>query len=156
MTILTEAVARLLLAPSLMVAAAILVKGYVDVGDGFAAAVVVALAVACQYLALGARRAEEELPLLRFAPRAAIAGLLIALASGFFSVLLGRAPFTHEPAVGARPIHIGRLELMTAVSFDVGVFLLVGGALIALVHHLAEPPELEAEAEAEAGVEATR
>lgn len=141
MTILTEAVARLLLAPSLMVAAAILVKGYVDVGDGFAAAVVVALAVALQYLAFGARRAEEELPVLRFAPRAAIAGLLVALGSGFFSVLAGRAPFTHEPAVGARPIHIGRLELMTAVLFDVGVFLLVAGALIALIHHLAEPAE---------------
>lgn len=141
MTILTEAVARLLLAPSLMVAFAILIKGYVDVGDGFAAAVIVALAVALQYLALGARRAEEELPLLRFAPRAAIAGLLIALASGFFSVVLGRAPFTHEPVAGARPIHIGRLELMTAVSFDVGVFLLVAGALIALIHNLAEPAE---------------
>lgn len=155
MTILTEAVARLLLAPSLMVAAAMLVKGYVDVGDGFAAGVVVALAIALQYLALGARRAEEELPLLRLAPRAAIAGLLIALGSGFFSVLSGRAPFTHEPAVGARPVHLGRLELMTAVLFDVGVFLLVAGALTALVHHLAEPPELEAEAEAE-GEEAAR
>jgi len=140
-TILTEAVARLLLAPSLIVAAAILVKGYVDVGDGFAAAVVVALAVALQYLAFGARRAEEELPVLRFAPRAAIAGLVVALISGFFSVLSGRAPFTHEPAVGERPFHIGRLELMTAVSFDVGVFLLVAGALVSLIHHLAEPAE---------------
>ena len=155
MTILTEAVARLLLAPSLIVAAAILVKGYVDVGDGFAAAVVVALAIALQYLALGARRAEEELPLLRFAPRAAIAGLLLALASGFFPVLSGRAPFTHEPAVGARPVHVGRVELMTAVLFDVGVFLLVAGALAALIHHLAAPPERETETEAEAAAGAS-
>ncbi len=34
---------------------------------------------------------------------------------------------------------------MTPVLFDVGVFLLVAGALIALIHHLAEPPELEEE-----------
>jgi len=148
-TILTEAVARLLLAPSLMVAAAILIKGYVDVGDGFAAAVVVALAIALQYLAFGASRTEEELPVLRFAPRAAIAGLLVALSSGFFAVLSGGAPFTHEPAVGERPVRIGRLELMTAVSFDVGVFLLVAGGLVALIHHLAEPPELDPELELE-------
>lgn len=141
MTVLTEAIARLLLAPSLMVAAAILVKGYADVGDGFSAAVVVALAVACQYLALGAARAEEELPLLRHAPQVAIAGLLIALASGFFPLLFGRPIFSHEPAPGDRVIHVGRLELMTPVLFDLGVFLLVAGALIALIHHLAWPPE---------------
>lgn len=148
MSILTEAVARLLLAPSLMVAAAILVKGYVDVGDGFSAAVVVTLAVALQYLVLGARRTEEEIPVLRHAPRVAIAGILIALASGFFPLLYGDAVFTHAPAHGDRVVHVGRLELMTPVLFDVGVFLLVAGALIALIHHLAEPPELEAEAEA--------
>lgn len=141
MTILTESVARLLLAPSLMVAAAILVKGYADVGDGFSAAVIVALAVALQYLALGAARAEEELPLLRHAPRVAIAGILIALASGFFPLLFGRAIFSHEPGPGESVIHIGRLELITPVAFDVGVFLLVAGALISLIHHLAQPPE---------------
>lgn len=145
MSVLTEAVARLLLAPALMVAGAILVKGYVDVGDGFSAAVVVTLAIALQYLVLGARRTEEEIPLLRFAPRVAIAGLLIALASGFFPLLFGDPLFSHEPGPGERPIHIGRLELMTPVLFDVGVFLLVAGALIALIHHLAEPPELEEE-----------
>lgn len=149
-SILTEAVARLLLAPSLMVAAAILVKGYVDVGDGFSAAVIVTLAVALQYLTIGARRVEEEIPLLRFAPQTAVAGILIALGSGFFGLLFGDPVFTHAPAVGVRPIHIGTLELMTPVLFDVGVFLLVAGALISLVHHLAQPPE-EDDAEAYAG-----
>lgn len=151
MSILTETVARLLLAPSIVVAAAILVKGYVDVGDGFSAAVVVTLAIALQYLVLGARRTEEEIPLLRHAPRVAIAGLLVALASGFFPLLFGDPLFSHAPAPGDRVVHLGRLELMTPVLFDVGVFMLVAGALIALIHHLAEPPELEAEADAEAG-----
>lgn len=151
MSILTQTVARLLLAPSIVVAAAILVKGYVDVGDGFSAAVVVTLAIATQYLVLGARRTEEEIPLLRHAPRVAIAGLLIALASGFFPLLFGDPLFSHAPGPGDRVVHVGRLELMTPVLFDVGVFMLVAGALIALIHHLAEPPELEAEADAEAG-----
>jgi multicomponent Na+:H+ antiporter subunit B len=34
-------------------------------------------------------------------------------------------------------VKIGTLELITAVLFDVGLFLLVAGALIALLHHLA-------------------
>lgn len=144
MSILTEAVARMLLAPALMAAAAILIKSYADVGDGFSAGVVVSLAIAVQYLVLGARRTEREMPLLRHAPRLAVLGLLIALASGFFPLLGGEAIFSHEPAPGTEPIHIGTLELMTPVVFDIGVFLLVAGGLIALIHHLAEPPEANA------------
>ena len=77
-----EHVAPRLLAPSVMVAAAIIVKGYTDVGDGFSAGVIVALAIALRYVTLGADRAERELPLLRHAPAGAGAGLLIALAVG--------------------------------------------------------------------------
>ena len=50
-----EVVAPRLLGPALMVAAAIIVKGYTDVGDGFSAGVIVALAVALRYVALGRR-----------------------------------------------------------------------------------------------------
>jgi multisubunit Na+/H+ antiporter MnhB subunit len=52
-TVLTRMVARLLLVPVLMVTTAILIKGYVDVGDGFAAGVIAALGVLLQYLAFG-------------------------------------------------------------------------------------------------------
>lgn len=140
MSVLTQAVSRLLLAPALMVAAAFLVKGYADVGDGFSAAVVVALAVSCQYLALGAERAEQELPLLRHAPRVAVAGVLVALVAGFFGLLGGAPPFSHEPPPGVRPVIVGRLELMTPVLFDVGVFMIVAGSLVTLLHTLARPP----------------
>jgi len=139
-SILTEAVARLLLAPALMAAAAMLVKGYVDIGDGFSAGVVVSLAIAVQYLVLGAERVEAEIPLLRHAPRVAVAGILVALAAGFFPLLGGDPPFSHQPPPGEKPVEIGTLELMTPVLFDVGVFMLVAGALIALLHLLAAPP----------------
>lgn len=141
MSVLTQAVARILVGPALMAAAAILIKGYGDIGDGFSAGVVVSLVVAVQYLVFGARRTEHELPLLRYAPRVTVAGILIALASGFFPLITGNAIFSHQPAPGQSPIHIGTLELMTPVLFDVGVFMLVAGGLIALIHHLAEPPE---------------
>lgn len=142
MSIAVRTIARLLLAPSLVVAVAIMVKGYSDVGDGFSAGVIVALAVSLQYVASGARRAEAELPLLRRAPLVAGGGLLLALAVGFFPVLTGKPIFTHWPPPGVHPITIGTLELLTAVVFDVGVFLLVVGVLVILVHQLArdEPP----------------
>jgi len=139
-----ERVAPRLLGPALMVAAAIIVRGYTDVGDGFSAGVIVALAIALRYVTLGVEAAEEGLPVLKRAPAVAVAGLLIALANGFFGVALGDPPLTHAPAPGAHVIHVGTLELITAVPFDLGVFLLVTGALVTLVHHLArlvgEPP----------------
>jgi multicomponent Na+:H+ antiporter subunit B len=149
-SIFAEAIARLLLAPALMVAAALLIKGYVDIGDGFSAGVIVALALAVQYLVLGASRTEEEIPLLRHAPRIAVVGLLIAIASGFFPLLVGEPLFSHLPDSGDKATHVGTLELITPMVFDVGVFLLVSGALVALVHHLARVPE-DPEAEGEVG-----
>jgi len=138
-----EVIAPRLLGPALMVAAAIIVKGYTDVGDGFSAGVIVALAVALRYVALGRERTEAGLPLLRHAPAIAAAGLLAALAVGFFPVALGDAPFTHFPRAGEAVIHIGTLELLTAVAFDVGLFLLVAGTLVTLVHQVADLVEDE-------------
>jgi len=136
-SVILEVVCPRLLGPAVMVAAAIIVKGYGDVGDGFSAGVIVALAVALRYVTLGAERAERSLPMLRHAPSVAVAGLLFALAIGFFPVLLGDPPLTHYPRAGDPVIEIGTLELTTAVAFDVGVFLLVAGALVELIHQLA-------------------
>lgn len=138
MSPIIELIAPRLLGPALMVAAAIIVKGYTDVGDGFSAGVIVALAVALRYVTLGRERTEQGLPVLAHAPALAAGGLLAALAVGFFPVALGEAPFTHFPRAGDDVIHIGTLELLTAVAFDLGLFLLVAGALVTLVHQLAD------------------
>jgi multisubunit Na+/H+ antiporter MnhB subunit len=99
--------------------------------------VVVARAVALRYDTLGAARAERSLPVLRYAPAVAVSGLLFALAIGFFPVILGEPPLTHYPRAGDPVAEIGTLELTTAVAFDVGVFLLVAGSLVELIHQLA-------------------
>ncbi len=131
-TVLTQAVARLLVAPTFAVAIAILVKGYADVGDGFAAGVVAALGVLLVYAACGARVAHRALP-IRHAGSVALAGLLVALAVAFAPALWGEPPFTHYPAPGAEVVHIGTLEILTAVVFDVGVFLLVVGVVVGAI-----------------------
>ncbi len=137
MNTVIEVVAPRLLGPALMVAAALIVKGYADVGDGFSAAVVVGLAVALRYIALGVEAAEAGLPVLRHAPAGAVAGMLTTLAWGFFPTRTGDPPFTHRPRAGEPATTVGALELTTAVAFDVGLFLLVASLLVILIHQLA-------------------
>ena len=143
MSVVIEVIAPRLLGPALMVALALIVKGYTDVGDGFSAGVIVALAIALRHIALGRERAERSLPVLRHAPVIATCGLLVALAVGVFPVLLGDPPFTHLPPPGESVVRIGTLELITAVAFDLGLFLLVTGVLVTLVHQLADLSEQE-------------
>jgi multisubunit Na+/H+ antiporter MnhB subunit len=132
-------VARLLPAPSLVVAAGLIVKGYAEVGDGFAAGVIVALTVALIYVALGAENAEAALPMLRHSPAIAVAGVLLALVSGFVSLAFGDPPVTHYPRPGDHVVKIGALELFTPLLFDIGIFLLVVGVLTVLLHQLGRP-----------------
>jgi multisubunit Na+/H+ antiporter MnhB subunit len=138
-TVLTRMVARLLLVPVLMVAAAILIKGYGDVGDGFAAGVIAALGILLQYLAFGQAAVQQALP-VRHAAKLAVAGLLLSLVVAFVPVLAGGAPLQHAPAPGAEVVHLGSLELLTAVLFDVGVFALVLGMVVATIDLIAGTP----------------
>ena len=135
---LVRMVARGLLVPVLLFALAVLVKGYADVGDGFAAGVIAALAVLLQYLAFGRAEVERQLPVRR-APQLAIGGLVLSLLVAFVPVLAGRAPLQHWPAPGASVTHLGALELITAVLFDVGVFALVLGVCVGIIHFLTGP-----------------
>ena len=123
---MTQYVCRLLFAPTLMVSFAILVKGYVGAGDGFAAGIVAALAFLMQFVAFGERYVRRELR-TRYAPVVAVLGLALALLVTFAPVLRGQPILTHWPPPDAPVVHLGTLELLTAVLFDVGVFLLVVG-----------------------------
>jgi multicomponent Na+:H+ antiporter subunit A len=134
--IVTRTVARLLYLPTLLVATAILVKGFVQTGDGFSAGVVAALGVLLRYLAYGHEEAGRLLP-VRYATAIAFAGLLVALGVAAAPLFLGDAPLTHYPPSGSEPIHLGTLELMTAVLFDAGIFLLVFGFAVGVVSFFA-------------------
>ena len=131
-TILTQTVARLLLLPTVVAALAILIKGYAEPGDGFSAGVVAALGVLLQHLALGRDEAGKLWPVRR-AGRIAFVGLLVALAVAAVPLFLGDPLLTHFPPPGADPIYLGTLELITAVAFDVGVFLLVFGFVVGTI-----------------------
>jgi len=133
---IVDVVAPRLLAPAIVLAMALIVKGYTDVGEGFSAGVIVALAVGLRYVALGRARADRTLPLARSAHVLAACGLLVALAFGFVGLAFGQPPFTHLPPPGESVTRIGTLELTTAVGFDVGLFLLVLGSLVVLIRQV--------------------
>lgn len=137
MTTLGRVMARFLLVPVLIVAVAILVKGYAEVGDGFSAGVVAATAIVLQYLILGYDDTEERMP-TRYAPAVAFSGLLLAFLVVFSPVLRGDPLLAHLPAPGDEVRHVGALELHTALLFDIGVALLVGGFIISTARVLAE------------------
>lgn len=140
----TQLVARLLLLPALMLSAAILVKGYASVGDGFAAGAVAAAALLVQYAAFGHEHVERTLP-LRHAARVMYVGLGLALAVALLPMLAGDAPLTHAPAAGADVVELGSLKLISALAFDAGIFLLVVGAIVATVHAIIEARDDDSE-----------
>ena len=136
-TVLTRVVARALLLPTLIIAVAVLIKGYTDTGDGFSAGVIASLGVLMQCVAFGADEL-DRLPLVRYAPAATFAGLLLSLAIVFVPVLRGDSLFTHYPAAGSSAMHFGTLEFITAMLFDVGVFLVVFGFCIGVIGSIAK------------------
>lgn len=137
MTPLIRHVASLLLPASIVIALAILVKGYAEAGDGFSAGVIAALGVLVQYVGLGREEARRKVR-ARHAMPALVLGLALMLVVVFAPVLDGESVVTHYPGFRARVVTLGSLELLTAVAFDVGVFLVVLGALVLMLDHLIE------------------
>jgi multisubunit Na+/H+ antiporter MnhB subunit len=68
-----------------------------------------------------------------------MAGLALAVLVFAVPALTGGAPLEHWPPPGETPKHVGSLEIITAVAFDVGVFLLVLGVAVTIIDALAAP-----------------
>ncbi len=142
MSLLVQAVARVLLAPIVMIALAVLVKGYADVGDGFSAGAIASLAILLQYIAFRREDVERMLP-LRLLPAGAFVGLLLALGVALAPLAGGDPVLTHRPGAGEEVVTAGTLELIGAVAFDLAIFLLVVGAALGIIHTVARAGEEE-------------
>lgn len=137
-----QLIARLLLAPTLMIAVAILVKGYAQPGDGFSAGVVASLGLVLQYLTFGLDRTERHLP-VRILARLAVAGSLLALVVAFAPLLWGEPILSHAPGVGDEATAVGIAEVSTVLAFDLGVALLVVGAVTGILAIIGAAAESE-------------
>ncbi|WP_152415372.1 hydrogen gas-evolving membrane-bound hydrogenase subunit E [Caenispirillum salinarum] len=115
-----------------------LLRGHNDPGGGFIAGLIAATGFTLLALAHGVGLARQA---LGGAPRiVALSGLGIALLSGLAGALAGGAPFEGlwlflggDPAAGDKGI-----PLSTVLVFDIGVFLVVVGSVLAIVFGLEE------------------
>lgn len=129
-----RAAARVLMPLLLVLAAFLLLRGHNEPGGGFVAGLVVSVAFVLRAFAEGVASARAALIV---APRRlAAGGLLIALASGAFPVLVGR-PFLTAcwTEIGPRAL---RLPVGTPLVFDIGVACVVVGVVVAMTFNLAE------------------
>ncbi len=132
---------RLMFPMAGLLAGYLLLRGHNLPGGGFAAGLVLALAVILQYMGGGTRWAEERLAIRP--SRWMGAGLLLSGATG-----AGAWAFAH-PFLTAHTAHLqlpllGELHLPSALLFDLGIFSLVVGAtgliLIVLAHQSVRHP----------------
>ncbi|MBM7112578.1 MnhB domain-containing protein [Archangium primigenium] len=130
-----QSVSRMLLPPAFVVAVAVWLKGYAEAGDSFGAGVLAALAILLQYVASG-RDAARQLPGVRYAPQVAGVGLLLLLGVTFVPLVFGHAPLSHVPGPGEKVLHLGVVEVYTAVLFDVGISLVVMGFVVTAIDGL--------------------
>jgi multicomponent K+:H+ antiporter subunit A len=151
--LLIPAVIMRLLFPVIgVIAVFLLLRGHDLPGGGFAAGLMMSVAILLQYMAGGTRWVEDH---LRVHPlRWMGTGLLLAAGTGAAAILFGR-PFLTSYFAYADLGWLGRLPLASAVLFDLGVFALVFGAtvlmLIAIAHQSvrsqrAAPPPVGASA----------
>ena len=131
-------IARFLLTPILLCGIAMLIKGYGQTGGGFSGGLIAALGIMLQYVVFGRETVERNLPInTRIALLTAVIGLLLMLCTTFWPVLLASAPLSHWPPPGAELLHFGVLEVHTALVFETGIFLVVFGFVVAVIHVVA-------------------
>lgn len=125
--------ARLLLPLALLVSAFIFLRGHNLPGGGFIAGLITAIALIVQYLANGVLWTQARLP-ERTQPLIA-AGLLIALLTGLASWVFGRPFLTSAFGHLHWPL-VGEFEIASAMTFDLGVYLVVVGATLLILINL--------------------
>ena len=127
---------RLLFPVMLIVAIFLLLRGHDLPGGGFAAGMIVAIAVLLMYMIGGTEWTESHLHMLRPQRWLGI-GLILAAGTGLAPWFFDRPFMTSYFAYADLPV-IGKVPLASALLFDIGVFALVVGAtllmLVALAH----------------------
>jgi multicomponent K+:H+ antiporter subunit A len=134
--------ARAVLPLALLITAYLFLRGHNAPGGGFIAGLVAALAVAMQWLALGMPR--DTAALRRMLPVLLASGLGLATLTGLGSLVFG-APFLTSAFGHVDLPVLGDLELASVLFFDLGVFLVVLGMVLAVLAAVAQLPRPVAE-----------
>ena len=137
-SIVLTATAKLFFGLMLLASLWLLLRGHNEPGGGFVGGLVGAAAFATLALAMGVETAKRRLvvhPVILMS-----IGLIIALLSGVPGIVLDGSFLTHQ--WGSLPLGITTLKLGTTIAFDIGVYLVVVGGVLAFMFRLyVEEPE---------------
>jgi multicomponent K+:H+ antiporter subunit A len=129
-------ITRPMMALILVVAFYIFMRGHNWPGGGFIAGLVASVALIIQYVASGKAWTNERLT-VNFARMGAL-GVIIAVCTGLAAFLFEKpflkSGYMYTPEI---PV-IGKIPLSSAMSFDLGVFMVVVGALLIIIKRLSE------------------
>jgi multicomponent Na+:H+ antiporter subunit B len=133
-TLILRTVAPLITALMLLFSVFVLLRGHNEPGGGFIGGLIAASALAIYGIAFGVTAVRRA---LRFHPMSIAGfGLLVAVVSGLISIFLG-VPFM--TGLWIYPSLFGvEVPLATVMSFDVGVYLVVVGAITSIALALEE------------------
>ena len=130
---------RLLVPVCLLFAVFVLLKGHQTPGGGFVAGLVAAIALIAHRMAYGRASLRH---MLRVRERTLIGvGLLLALVTGLGPTLLGRPFLTSRFGYLPLPGTDERVEWTTVLGFDLGVFLVVLGVVLAMINAVSRESE---------------
>ncbi|MBI9115837.1 Na+/H+ antiporter subunit A [Sanguibacter suaedae] len=156
-SVIFEVVTRLLFHSMIVFALYLLFAGHNQPGGGFAAGIVVGIALIIRYLAGGRYELGEALPLQ---PGLLLGtGLFLSAGVGLFALTTGGEVLQSVIIENHLPV-LGHVKLVTSVFFDLGVFLVVVGLILDILRTLGAEidrhiDETNASAEAPEGVEGT-
>lgn len=153
-SLLLEVAARLLIPAILVLSVFLLVSGHDRPGGGFAGGLVASMAYVLRYIAGGRHELAAGLPMR---PNGLLAlGLLLACATAGLPLLFGHPVLETAKMELVLPV-FGEVKVLSALVFEVGVFLVVVGLVLSVVAALGARMEAEeAEARQEQEIELAR
>ena len=113
----------------------LLLAGHNSPGGGFIGGLMTASAFLVLYLAFDVKSISKALP-INFEMVISL-GLLLALGTGIVSMILGFPFLTQFFDYFQFPVY-GEVELTTALPFDIGIYMVVVGAVMAIILRIEE------------------
>ncbi|NLZ58604.1 MAG: Na+/H+ antiporter subunit A, partial [Corynebacterium sp.] len=132
-SLMVDVATRILFPSMIMLSVYFFFVGHNAPGGGFAGGLVAALAFALRYLAGGRDELEEALPV--DAGRILGTGLIASAAALLWPMALGEPPLTSHIWDVTLPL-IGDIHIASALLFDLGVYLIVIGLIMHVMHSL--------------------
>ncbi len=130
-----QSFARLTLHLMLVFAIYLLLRGHNAPGGGFIAGVLTAVAMTFQMMAFHVESFSQEMPWKPL--HLVVVGLLLAAGTGLGSLLVGYPFLTSAIGHYSFPL-LGEIELVTAMGFDIGIYLVVVGTSFGIIRTIAE------------------